>query len=154
MTDFAAGGPASRVPAGSIELEWAPVDPDQVVAGDPQVGLAEIAAAPGVEVGVWAHTVGVSTDIETDEVSDLAELLGPVARRLDTASAGSTRDADLATFRAALDSLRTRTAALEPDAHSAALPMANGRAAGHGHHGAQGCEHPAGQASLSKKSDT
>ncbi len=68
MTDFAAGGPARSVPARSIDLDWEPVDPQSSVSGDPRVGLAEIAAAPGIEVGVWAHTAGVSTDVETDEV--------------------------------------------------------------------------------------
>jgi hypothetical protein len=32
------------------------------------VGVAELATAHGVEVGVWAHTAGVSTDVEADEV--------------------------------------------------------------------------------------
>ena len=77
--------------------------------------------------GVLAALGGVATMAES--VSDLAEQLSPVARRLDTAPAGAQRDADLATLREALDSLRTRTAALDPDAHGAALPLANARAA-------------------------
>jgi uncharacterized cupin superfamily protein len=68
MTTFAAGtGPAS-VPAATLDLAWEPVAPDKVVSGAPHVGLAGIAATPGIEVGVWAHTEGVSTDVEADEV--------------------------------------------------------------------------------------
>ena len=68
MTTFAAGtGPAS-VPATTLDLAWEPVDPAKVVSGAPRVGVAELAAVDGLEVGVWAHTAGVSTDIEADEV--------------------------------------------------------------------------------------
>ncbi len=72
MTTSTAGpGPSagpSAIPAATVDLEWEPVDPDQVVAGNPQVGVAEIAAPAGFDVGVWAHTAGVSTDVEADEV--------------------------------------------------------------------------------------
>lgn len=65
---FAAGAGPRRIDPTALALDWAPVEPDEAVAGDPRVGAAEIAAAPGVEVGVWAHTVGVSTDVEVDEL--------------------------------------------------------------------------------------
>lgn len=68
MTTFAAGAGPRRIDPSALDLDWAPVEPDKVVSGQPRVGAAEIAAAPGVEVGVWAHTAGVSTDVEVDEV--------------------------------------------------------------------------------------
>jgi uncharacterized cupin superfamily protein len=68
MTPFDAGAGARRVHAPDLPLDWEPVAPGQVVSGDPRVGAAGITAADGVEVGVWAHTVGVSTDVEADEV--------------------------------------------------------------------------------------
>ena len=39
----------------------------QVVSGAPEVRAAEVATAP-LEVGVWEHSVGTSTDVEADEV--------------------------------------------------------------------------------------
>ena len=68
MSDFASGGGPRLVPATRIDLDWEPVDPGKAVSGDPLVGIATVAEAPGLEVGVWAHTVGVSTDVEADEV--------------------------------------------------------------------------------------
>jgi len=67
-TDFAAGAGPRRIHAADVTLDWEPVPDGQVVSGHPRVGAAEIACPPGVEVGVWAHTVGASTDIEADEV--------------------------------------------------------------------------------------
>lgn len=49
-------------------LPWEPVDPAQVLEGSPQVAATELTSAGGVEVGVWAHTAGTSTDVEADEV--------------------------------------------------------------------------------------
>ena len=61
--------PVSRVVhAASMPLDPAPIDPAQVVAGDPTVTAAEILADDRREVGVWEHGVGVSTDVEADEV--------------------------------------------------------------------------------------
>ncbi len=68
MTTFAAGGGPRRIDPAALELEWEPVAPDRAVSGNPRVGAAEIAVAPGIEVGVWSHTAGVSTDVEADEV--------------------------------------------------------------------------------------
>jgi uncharacterized protein len=61
--------PESRVVhAASLPLEPAPIHPDQVLAGDPAVAAAEILADDRREVGVWEHGVGISTDVEADEV--------------------------------------------------------------------------------------
>ncbi len=67
-TDFAAGAGPRRVHAPDLALDWQPVPDEQVVSGRPRAGAAAIASPPGVEVGVWAHTVGISTDVEADEV--------------------------------------------------------------------------------------
>lgn len=77
--------------------------------------------------GVLAAMEAVRTMAEA--VTDLAAELTPIAQRLDSADSGSQRGTDLATFREALDSLRTRVTALDPDGHSAALPLARAQAA-------------------------
>ena len=41
---------------------------DQIVAGAPETGFVEIPGPPGLEVGIWEHSVGTSTDVEVDEV--------------------------------------------------------------------------------------
>jgi uncharacterized cupin superfamily protein len=51
-----------------LPLEPAPLDPDQVVAGDPQVAALELARDAHRVAGVWEHGPGTCTDIEADEV--------------------------------------------------------------------------------------
>ena len=50
------------------ELPLAPLDPAQVVEGDPEVRVLEVHDEPGLGIGIWQHGVGVSTDVEVDEV--------------------------------------------------------------------------------------
>jgi uncharacterized protein len=54
----------------TIELEPSPLDPSQVVEGDPQVAerLMWSSADGRRHRGVWQHTPGVSTDVEVDEM--------------------------------------------------------------------------------------
>jgi uncharacterized protein len=54
----------------TIELEPWPLEPEQIVAGDPRVsGVVLDTSADGrVERGVWQHTAGVSRDTESDEL--------------------------------------------------------------------------------------
>lgn len=56
------------VPALTLPLDPAPLDPGQVVAGEPQVSALGLVEHGSVEAGVWQHTAGVSTDVEADEV--------------------------------------------------------------------------------------
>ena len=57
------------VPAASIELTPDPLDPSQVVSGNPQVSACSSCSTPSrLAVGVWQHTAGVSTDVEVDEI--------------------------------------------------------------------------------------
>jgi uncharacterized cupin superfamily protein len=56
------------VHAARLPLDPAPLDPAQVVSGDPAVATAGILADSDREVGVWEHGVGTSTDVEADEV--------------------------------------------------------------------------------------
>ncbi|MGV1036950.1 MAG: cupin domain-containing protein [Candidatus Nanopelagicales bacterium] len=51
--------------ADAIPVE--PVDPAQVVDGQPAAGVVEFAVA-GMDCGLWQHTAGISTDVEADEV--------------------------------------------------------------------------------------
>lgn len=50
------------------DLDESPLDLAQVVSGDPVVRVAEIHDAADLAIGVWPHSVGVSTDVEVDEV--------------------------------------------------------------------------------------
>lgn len=77
--------------------------------------------------GIFAGMEAVATIAEA--VSDLANELTPTAQRIDAASPGDGRDRDLAVFRAALDSLRVRVTALDPDRRGAARPLAEANAA-------------------------
>jgi uncharacterized cupin superfamily protein len=45
-----------------------PLDPGQIVSGSPAVHVLPLAQDAAVEVGLWQHTVGVSTYVEADEV--------------------------------------------------------------------------------------
>ena len=49
-------------------LEADPLDPDEVVAGTPEVRVLPLHDGPAVAVGVWQHGAGVSRDVEADEV--------------------------------------------------------------------------------------
>jgi uncharacterized cupin superfamily protein len=53
-----------------LELEDWPLEPDQIVDGDPQVSgrVLDTSADGKVERGVWQHTAGVSRDTESDEI--------------------------------------------------------------------------------------
>ena len=54
----------------ALELEDWPLEPEQVVAGDPRVSgrVLDTSADGKVERGVWQHTAGVSRDTESDEL--------------------------------------------------------------------------------------
>ena len=56
------------VDARTLTLDPATLSPDQVVSGDPRVSAHALLESPDLEVGVWEHTAGVSTDVEADEV--------------------------------------------------------------------------------------
>lgn len=57
--------PAAALPGS--QLTSAPLEPAQLVAGTPDVRQLPIAQDDAVSVGIWEHTVGVSTDVEADE---------------------------------------------------------------------------------------
>jgi uncharacterized cupin superfamily protein len=57
--------------AASLTLALQPLPAEQVVAGAPRAGFAELGGFGefgGVEIGVWEHTPGTSADVEADEV--------------------------------------------------------------------------------------
>jgi uncharacterized protein len=56
------------IPAATLALPATPLDTDQIVSGDPRVAALDVLATSDLTVGVWEHTAGVSTDVETDEV--------------------------------------------------------------------------------------
>jgi len=55
------------VPARGLAVPLEPVATDQVVQGEPKAGAVILWDHGGLEVGVWEHSVGVSTDTEADE---------------------------------------------------------------------------------------
>ena len=61
---------SERLDPMALELEPWPLEPDQIVAGDPQVSghVLDTSADGRVERGVWSHTAGVSRDTESDEI--------------------------------------------------------------------------------------
>ena len=56
------------VHAADVAVDLEPLATDYVVTGSPRSGVADLPAPPGLEVGVWEHTEGASTDVEVDEV--------------------------------------------------------------------------------------
>lgn len=54
--------------ATDTELRFAELPADKSPAGPIATGVAMLAATDDLEVGVWEHPAGVSTDVETDEV--------------------------------------------------------------------------------------
>lgn len=51
-----------------LELEYTPVPADQVLAGEPETGLAELGTFGGHEYGVWELTPGSMSDTEAEEM--------------------------------------------------------------------------------------
>ena len=66
FTDQARVVGAAALDDSALELD--PLDPAQVVSGDPQVRVLSLHDAADLAIGVWQHGVGVSTDVEADEV--------------------------------------------------------------------------------------
>ncbi len=56
------------VGATTQELTSDPLDPSQVVSGNPQVSTYELLDSEAIAVGIWQHTAGVSTDVEVVEI--------------------------------------------------------------------------------------
>jgi uncharacterized cupin superfamily protein len=61
--------PVAAIAAATAPLEPDPLDPDQVVAGDPRTSAYVLSeGAGGAETGVWRCTPGTFRDVEADEV--------------------------------------------------------------------------------------
>ena len=56
-----------RVAAREAELVDEPLDPGQVVEGDPRTASFVLAQSGGLETGVWRCTPGTVRDVEVDE---------------------------------------------------------------------------------------
>ena len=52
---------------GNASIEHSPISSEQVVTGRPTTGIVEIEAS-GLDIGLWEHSVGVSSDVEVDEI--------------------------------------------------------------------------------------
>lgn len=51
-----------------MPVPYEPIPADQVVAGTPRTRFVDLDETDGRTIGVWEHTVGVSRDVESDEV--------------------------------------------------------------------------------------
>ncbi|MET0750801.1 MAG: hypothetical protein ABWZ43_07035, partial [Solirubrobacterales bacterium] len=61
--------PVARVAAAAAALADEPLDPEQVIAGDPRTSSYVLTeSADGSETGVWRCTPGTFSDVEADEV--------------------------------------------------------------------------------------
>jgi uncharacterized cupin superfamily protein len=61
-------GVIDLVNAADLDLDYEPVPADQVVAGSPRTGFAELGEFDGHAYGVWEMTPGAMSDVEEDEV--------------------------------------------------------------------------------------
>jgi uncharacterized cupin superfamily protein len=58
----------SSFDATSVPVVHDPLDPDKARSDGVSTGLAEVVSEAGLDVGVWEHSVGSSTDSFGDEV--------------------------------------------------------------------------------------
>jgi uncharacterized cupin superfamily protein len=54
--------------ATAVTVAHEPFTADKVVSGNVTTGAIELAQNNSLQTGVWEHSVGVSTDVEVDEV--------------------------------------------------------------------------------------
>jgi len=64
--------------ARDVALEHTPLDPAKNVSGDVTTAVSAQATEGDMEVGVWEHSVGTSTDVEVEEVFVVLEGEGTV----------------------------------------------------------------------------
>lgn len=56
------------VHAATAEVATEPIAADQVRSGAPEAGTLDLTGPAGLEVGIWVHSPGTSTDVEADEL--------------------------------------------------------------------------------------
>lgn len=64
--------------ATKVPLSHAPLDAERNVSGDVTTAVRSEATLGDMEVGVWEHSVGTSTDVEVEEVFVVLEGRGTV----------------------------------------------------------------------------
>lgn len=60
--------PAHMIDLLNIQIDSTMLPREQITTGKPEAGFVELGSFSGIDLGVWEHTSGVSTDIETDEI--------------------------------------------------------------------------------------
>jgi uncharacterized cupin superfamily protein len=69
MTDTLPALPTGLVAKALLEdLDYEPVEPEKVLAGEPTTGHQELGIWQGLEVGVWEMTPGSMRDVEVEEI--------------------------------------------------------------------------------------
>ena len=58
----------AAVVAASLVIDDEPIDAAHVRTGSPRTGFVDLDDADGRTIGVWEHSPGTSTDVESDEV--------------------------------------------------------------------------------------
>jgi uncharacterized cupin superfamily protein len=61
-----------------VSMTWTDLPIDKVVTPGVRTGIAEMDSISGMDVGVWEHTVGTSTDTGDDEIFVVIEGCGTV----------------------------------------------------------------------------
>ncbi|MGI9195918.1 MAG: cupin domain-containing protein [Candidatus Nanopelagicales bacterium] len=61
-----------------VPTEWIELSPEKAITAGVSTSLVEVAAGAGLEVGVWQHSAGTSTDTYDDEVFVVIEGRGTV----------------------------------------------------------------------------
>jgi uncharacterized cupin superfamily protein len=54
--------------AARLEVPLEPLPPGKAQVGQPRAGMVAVPAPAGLAAGIWEHGVGVSTDVEVDEL--------------------------------------------------------------------------------------
>jgi hypothetical protein len=94
-----------RHAAAELALEPLPLDPDQIVEGEPATFGVTLFERNGVECGVWEITPGVATDVEEQEVflvisgSATIEIEGGPTLEVGPGDVGALRRGDRTTWR-------------------------------------------------------
>jgi uncharacterized cupin superfamily protein len=64
--------------ARDVTTTWADLPQDKIVTPGVRTGIAEMDSVSGMDVGVWEHAVGTSTDVGDDEIFVVIEGRGTV----------------------------------------------------------------------------
>ena len=56
------------VDASTLQLNYRPLPPEQIISGQPEVGTLELGQLSRCSIGVWEISPSITTDVEVDEI--------------------------------------------------------------------------------------